>query len=275
MQYEKPQNELGSEAASMRPSRVLRKLRAGQAASCFKLNLGDARVAEMAASYGFDALWLCMEHTANDWAEIENQVRAAKVFDVDCLVRVCRGSYSDMIRALELDAAGLIIPHVMNAEDAKEIVRMTRFYPIGRRPIDGGNTDGVYTRVSGLDYLQQANDQRIICVQIEDPESLEVVDEIASVEGIDMLFFGPGDYSHSIGHYGQMDHPEVHAARVKVGQAARKHNKFAATPLAGYSTAQLAGLGYNFFPLSSDIWALRVHLDEISKQFAKDPCFKG
>ncbi len=68
--------------------------------------------------------------------------RAAKVFDVDAIVRVPRGSYSDMIRPLELDAAGIMVPHVMSAEDARQVVRWTRFAPVGLRPLDGGNADG-------------------------------------------------------------------------------------------------------------------------------------
>jgi 4-hydroxy-2-oxoheptanedioate aldolase len=255
---------------NMRPSRVLRKLRAGKCVSCVKLNLGDARVAEMAASYGFDALWLGMEHLANTWEQIENQVRAAKAYDVDCLVRVSRGSYSDLIRALELDAAGLIIPHVMSVEEAKDIVKMTRFYPLGRRAVDGGNADARYTRVSGEDYLKQSNREKLICVQIEDPESLEVVEEIAAVEGIDMLFFGPGDYSHSIGVFGQMEHPKVVEARIKVGAAARKYGKFAATPVCDFPTQDLAEMGYNFFPLGADIGALRVCFDELAERVVND-----
>ena len=87
----------------MRPSKVLKKLRAGQLATCAKLNLADPRAVEIAAMCGFDCVWVGMEHIPSDWSIIENQIRAAKAYDVDTMVRVARGSYSDYIRPLEAD----------------------------------------------------------------------------------------------------------------------------------------------------------------------------
>ena len=75
---------------------------------------------------------------------------------------------------------------------------MTRFHPIGRRPLDGGNADGAYCRVDTLDYMNQANDQRFVIVQIEDPEPLSDLDAIAALDGIDMIFFGPADFRHAV-----------------------------------------------------------------------------
>ena len=131
----------------MRPSRVLRKLRVGQVASCVKLNLTDPRVAEIAALCGLVCLWLDREHVPCDLSDIDNQIRAAKVHDVDTVVRVPRGSYSDLIYPLEMDAAGIMVPHVMNADDARRVIWQTRFHPVGRRPLDGGNSDAAYCKV--------------------------------------------------------------------------------------------------------------------------------
>lgn len=128
----------------MRRSRVLQQLRSGAIVHSIKLNFADARIAEMAALSGIDCIWTDMEHVANDWTIIENQIRAAKVHDTDTTVRVARGSYSDYIRPLELDAAGIMVPHVKSAAEAEEIVRAVKFHPIGLRPVDGGNADGSY-----------------------------------------------------------------------------------------------------------------------------------
>ena len=75
----------------MRPSRVLQKLRAGQVANCIKMSLADPRAAEIAALCGFDCIWLDMEHVPTNLIDMENQVRAAKAYNVDTLVRVARG----------------------------------------------------------------------------------------------------------------------------------------------------------------------------------------
>src|SRR5690606_13991499 len=144
----------------------------------------------------------------NDFTVIEKQILAGKVHNVDVIVRVARGSYSDLIRPLEMDAAGIMIPHVMSYEDAKNIVRQTKFYPLGLRPLDGGNADGAYTNIDVVSYMEQANKERFNILQIEDPEPLDDLEEILELPGLDMIFFGPGDFSQAIGAPGQMDHPK-------------------------------------------------------------------
>ncbi|MBQ6922744.1 MAG: aldolase, partial [Clostridia bacterium] len=182
----------------MRKSRVLKKIRNGETAFSFKLNLSDARAAEIAAMTGIDCLWTDMEHVPNDYAAIENIIRAAKIYDVDVLTRVKRGSYNDMINPLEADSTGIMIPHLMSLEEAKRVVYYTKFYPIGRRPIDGGNADGNYCLTDGNEYMKQANEERFNVVQIEDPEPLKDLDAICELEEIDMIFFGPADFSQGI-----------------------------------------------------------------------------
>ena len=141
---------------TMRPSRVLRKLRAGQTAVTAKLNLCDPRSAEIAARSGFDCIWLDMEHVPNGLKDTENMIRAAKIYDVDTLVRVRRGSYSDLVLPLEMDASGIMVPHVMSLEEARRVVYYTRFHPVGRRPWDGGNSDGGYCQIPSDEYIRQA-----------------------------------------------------------------------------------------------------------------------
>ncbi|MDH3651897.1 MAG: aldolase/citrate lyase family protein, partial [Saprospiraceae bacterium] len=119
----------------MRRSVVLQKLRSGKFASCFKVNLLDPRSTEIAAISGFDCIWVDQEHIGQDWEALAANIWAAKSHNVDMVVRVPRGSYSDYIKPLELDATGIMVPHVMSLSDARKVVEMTRFYPIGRRPL--------------------------------------------------------------------------------------------------------------------------------------------
>ncbi len=240
----------------MRRSRVLEKLRAGQVAGCLKMNLSDPRVVDIAAASGIDCVWVDMEHVPSDYRDIENQVRAAKVFDVDAIVRVCKGSYSDLIRPLELDATGIMVPHLMSAEEARRIAWQTRFHPIGRRPLDGGNADGAYCAIPIADYLRDANAERMVIVQIEDPEPLAELDAIAAVEGIDMIFFGPGDFSQGIGRPGDFSAPEIDQARRQVAEAARRHGKFAGTVGSIETLPRLVEMGYQFVNVGADVLAL-------------------
>ncbi|HIA47871.1 MAG TPA: aldolase [Candidatus Hydrogenedentes bacterium] len=253
--------------AKMRPSRVLSKLRAGKIASCTKLNLADPRASEIAAQSGVDSVWLDLEHVPNSIRDIEEQVRAAKIYDCDAIVRVERGSYSDLVRPLEMDAAGIIVPHVMNADEAAQIVRHTRFHPIGRRPIDGGNADGVYCGVPAADYIEQANRERFVILQIEDPEALDQVDEIAAVKGFDMLFFGPGDFSHALGIVGQIDHPDVQDGFRRVAEAAKRHGKFAATTSSIEALPRYVEMGYQFLSCGADVLMLSKGFGEVADAF--------
>ena len=72
----------------LRRSRVLSELRSGGSATCLKLNLGDPRVVELCGLSGASAVWICNEHVGNDWFNLENQIRAAKLYDMDTIVRV-------------------------------------------------------------------------------------------------------------------------------------------------------------------------------------------
>jgi 4-hydroxy-2-oxoheptanedioate aldolase len=251
----------------MRPSRVLKKLRVGQVASCVKINLSDPRVIEIAAMSGFDCVWLDMEHVPTDWATIENQIRAAKVYDCDAMVRVARGSYSSHIQPLEADASGIMVPHIMSLEDAKKVVWQTRFHPIGRRPVDGGNADGAYCMIDFQEYLKTANEQRFVVVQIEDPEPLNDLEAICELPGIDMVFFGPGDFSQGIGTPGKWDNPLITQTRKRVAEVANKKGKFAGTVGGTGNLQDLINMGYRFVSVGADVVGLTSYFKPIVEAF--------
>lgn len=251
----------------MRPSRVLRKIRSGKVARVLKVNTPDASVAEVFAQSQPDAIWLCMEHVGCTYAQVEHQIRAAKIYDVDTILRVPRGSYSDYIRGFELDAAGLIVPHVMGAEDATTVRDITKFAPLGRRALDGGNADGGFNRVGLLDYLSQANEERFVCHQIEDPEAVPQIEAIAAIDGVDCLFFGPGDYSVALGIPGQMNHPDIDKVRRVVAKAARDNGKVAATVCAPKDIRDYVDMGYNLLSVGADVVALAQYADKAMAAF--------
>ena len=252
---------------NMRPSKVLEKLRAGKTASCVKINTQDTRVIEIASLCGFDCVWTDMEHVANNYGAIENQILAAKAHNADCMVRVARGSYSDHVRPLELDASGIMVPHVMNLEDAKQVVWMTRFHPQGRRALDGGNADGSYCLVDTIDYMAQANRERFLIVQIEDPEPMEDLDAICALDGIDVVFFGPADFSQGIGDPVNFSNPKLLEARRLVAETAVKHGKFAGTVGSPANIKELHDMGYRFISVGADVIALINYFKEMAGSF--------
>lgn len=249
----------------MRPSRVLKKLREGKVATSIKLNMLDPRVAEMAAICGFDCLWIDMEHVPNDFSSIENIIRAAKNYDTDVITRIARGCYSNLIRPLEADSTGIMVPHVMSLADAKEVVYYSKFHPIGRRPIDGGNADGKYCLLPANEYMEDANKERFVIIQIEDPEPMAELEEICALPGIDMIFFGPADYSQGLGIPNDFGNEQITEARKKIAYYARKHKKFAGTVGGMQNQDALIAMGYQFINLGSDVRALANYFREITE----------
>ena len=258
-----------------RASRILRLLAEGQLPTVLKVNLSEPRVIEIAGLCGLDAVWLCHEHVPNDWLSIENQIRAARVHDIDALVRVGRGSYSDYIRPFEADATGIIVPHVASEDEARQIVEWVRFHPVGKRALDGGNIDGQFCLLPVDEYLHYTNRERLVIFQIESPEALANVEKIAAVPGFSGLLFGPGDFSHRLGTPGQFNSAEVAAARRRVAAAALAHGKFAMAAGPFAPLPELVAEGHRVLGIGSDVIGfsgfLKQRLELVQGQIAALP----
>lgn len=94
----------------MKPSRLLREAKQGKLATVFKLSIPHPAIVDMCGLAGFSAVWLCNEHGPNDWNDLAYCVRAARNFDMDVSLRVSKGSYSDYLKPIEIDAAGIMVP---------------------------------------------------------------------------------------------------------------------------------------------------------------------
>jgi len=255
----------GAVMYKVRESRTLRKLYSGEIATCFKVNLVDSRSVEIAAMHGFDCIWTCMEHVGNDWSSIDKQVLAAKAYNADLLVRVARGSYSDYIKPFELDASGIMVPHVMSAEDAATVVRIAKFPPLGRRAVDSGNADGSYGSTPFLEYLHDSNIEKFVALQIEDPESINQLEQIASVKGYEILFFGPGDFSVALGDPGNFNNPRLLEIRRRIPELAKKYGKFAGTVCNTLNFNDLIDEGYKFLSIGADVLGLGQYCSSIAE----------
>ena len=249
-----------------RKSRVLEIMRAGKKALCYKSNLSCPRVAEIAGLCGMDAMWICQEHIPTDHSTMENIILAGKAHDMDIIVRVAKGCYSDYIRPLEADAAGIMVPHLMSLEEAEYIAHTVRFAPVGLRPLDGGNADGLFCLIDGREYMKFCNENRLVIVQIEDPEPLPQLDKICQVPGIDMIFFGPGDFSHAIGDPCNFDNPEITRVRQLVVNTAHKYGKFAGT-VSVPSLKTCYEEGFDFVNCGADVVAIGANCKAVREMY--------
>jgi 4-hydroxy-2-oxoheptanedioate aldolase len=182
--------------------------------------------AELAGKLGFDVIWFDMEHRAHGFEIVDRVSLACRATGIDLMVRVRKTGYTSVMRALEFGANGVMVPHCRSAEEARQWVEWTRFPPLGKRGFDGAGADGDYGLTNPLEFLKEQNEETFLVLQIEDRESVECVDEIVAVEGVDLLFVGPGDLSISYGVPLQREHALVQRAMDKVANAAAKAGKW-------------------------------------------------
>jgi 4-hydroxy-2-oxoheptanedioate aldolase len=221
----------------LRRNRVLERLRAGKYVLFFSPTpYASPKLIEMAGLMGFDGVWIDMEHQDYEYSDVFNMCLACRSTGMEAMVRIRKCGDHSIYRGFEAGATGLMIPHVKTAEEAQWVVRNAKFHPQGLRGMDGAEAAAAYALAPPRQYMEHANRETFVAVQIEDAEALENLDAIASTPGIDILFFGAQDMSQSLGIPWQLDDPGIIEARKKVGEAAKRHGKWWGCP----ADAQLA-----------------------------------
>ncbi len=188
------------------------RLHGGERLAGLFVMLPSPAVVEMCGHAGFDFVIIDQEHGAAGSETLENQLRAADASGIEALVRVSSGTVENIQRALDAGASGIVVPHVMDAEYARQIVAGAHYPPLGRRGIATTARAGRHGMITVPEHLQNATRRTLVVPQIEDREALPNIPAIAAVEGIDALFIGPADLSMSLGHPGNPAHPDVQAA---------------------------------------------------------------
>jgi 4-hydroxy-2-oxoheptanedioate aldolase len=167
-------------------------------------------VTEALAGAGFDWLLLDTEHSPADVLTVLPQLQAAAAYDVSTVVRPASNDPVLIKRLLDCGAQSLLIPYVQSAAEARAAVAAIRYPPDGIRGVAGLTRASRFGRVQG--YAQRAEQELCLLVQVETRKALDAIEEIAAVDGVDGIFIGPGDLSASLGHPGELFHPEVVAA---------------------------------------------------------------
>jgi 4-hydroxy-2-oxoheptanedioate aldolase len=157
---------------------------------------------------GFDFVLLDMEHGPLSYEMLEHHILAAERVGLSPIVRVEAVSEPAIIRPLDRGAGGLLVPHVDSARMAEQVIRLSRYAPQGERGMDLFARAAQYGHLPKKEYLQQANDT-LLALMIEGVEGFRSLKEILAVPGWDVIFVGPYDLSQSLGHPGEIDHPEV------------------------------------------------------------------
>lgn len=186
-------------------------LRAGQPQIGLWLSMADPYLAEVSATAGFDWLLIDGEHAPNDLRGTLASLQAIAPYRSQPVVRAVAGEVPLIKQLLDIGAQNLLVPMVDAAEQARAIVRATRYPPLGIRGV--GSAVGRASRWSARkDYLDQADAEICLLVQAETVTALQNLDAICAVDGVDGVFIGPADLAASMGHRGKPGHPDVQAA---------------------------------------------------------------
>jgi 2-keto-3-deoxy-L-rhamnonate aldolase RhmA len=184
--------------------------------------IADPQIVELIGLAGFDAAFIDMEHTSFDLHDVQLAVMAAERVGITPIVRTPGFDPAFILRLLDMGVQGVQVPHVSSAETARAAVKAVRYPPLGDRGMAAGSRAAEFGKVSLLDHMAQSNREVLLACMIEDVEAIERIDEIAAVEGVDLLAVGPSDLSRSLGVSGQPDHPRLIAAIDRVREAVKK-----------------------------------------------------
>ena len=236
----------------MRNELKRRMKRGEQAYGCW-ITIESPIVTEMLSVSGFDYFVFDTEHSPLDIFQTQTLMQAMKGTDTTPIVRVWWNDIVAVKRALDVGAYGVVVPWINTREDAELAVRATRYAPWGLR--------GCGPRRAALfdpDYLKTADEEILVICQIETKKAVENIEDIVSVEGVDVTYIGPADLSASHGHLGNQSHPEVQKAIDRVFDATKAAGKAAGIHLAsGKTIKERIEKGYNMVTIGNDLGYLR------------------
>ncbi|PBB85716.1 MULTISPECIES: aldolase/citrate lyase family protein [unclassified Mesorhizobium] len=186
-------------------------------------SLASALTTEVVAGSGAGWLLIDGEHSPNDLRSIMAQLQVTAAFPCEAVVRLPSDDPNLIKQALDVGARSLMIPNVRTADQARTIVAAMTYAPGGFRGFSVGHRANAFGRIAG--YHAKAREQQLLAVQIEDESGVANAAEIAAVEGVDVLFVGPGDLSTNMGAMGNPGAAHVQEAISSVRKAAAAAGK--------------------------------------------------
>jgi len=214
--------------AALLTNLVKERMQAGEAALGMNIRLGrSADIARIAKATGHDFIFIDVQHSIFSLETIAHIAHTALAIGVAPLVRVRSCDDPDTSLLLDNGALGIVFPDINNAGEARRAVAAAKFPPTGLRSVAGGYPQFDYRSVSLSESVPALNDATLVVCMIETREGLANIEEIAAVEGVDVIHVGSNDLLAALGKPGKFDDPELLAALDRAIAAAKKHGKYA------------------------------------------------
>lgn len=203
----------------MRVNNVVAKMKAGQKAYGCGFSFASPTLIELAGRAGFDFVSFDSEHGPFTIDMLDDLCRFADMAGLTPMARVPDIESATILRFLDRGVMGITGPHITNGARARQLADACRYVPRGNRSFGSGRGAYFGDFPSGPDYMANANDNILVIAQLEDVESLENIDDILAVEGIDLFASGAQDIAQSMGLQGQPNHPDVQRFEATVRDA--------------------------------------------------------
>ncbi len=181
-------------------------------------------IVELAVLAGYDFIRIDCEHTMLDAGELRSLLQTCRLLHMPCQVRVT--DLASILPLLGQEPTGIMVPHVESVAEARQAIDACKFAPVGRRGMDGNTRRMRCEGMSREAYMQYAMEYQDLTVQIESRSAIERIDDILSMEGIDLVATGRADLSQEFGVPGQKNHPDVAAAEDFIIRKALEHGKY-------------------------------------------------
>lgn len=205
--------------------------RGGLALGMYAGALRGTEIVEIIGLAGFDAVFIDMEHMPVGLREVQTMVVAAKAAGISALVRTPSLDPPLIARLLDLGVEGIHVPGINSRQDAEAAVTAVRYPPLGRRGILAYSRAAEYGSVPLSEHLERANAETVLALMIETRAAVDAIDEIAAVDGVDLLAVGPEDLAWSLGLTEEGDEPRLYEAIVTIAARARHRGRSMAMPL--------------------------------------------
>ena len=213
------------------------------------------------ANSGFDFIWIEMQHSPLTYTDAARMIWACRDASAIPFIRIPAATEGDIQKATDIGALGIIVPMVDSMEEIRDAVTYAHYPPLGKRSQGGGQ----YRALWGTDYRAAANENIMVVAMIEQPAGVEIVDEVANLEGVDVVFVASSDLGSFTGL--RQGHPDYEALVTTIKDATLGAGRTVGGPLAWMSTRE----GYRFFQAPSTTTLIRSGARAVLQ--AADPCF--
>jgi 2-dehydro-3-deoxyglucarate aldolase/4-hydroxy-2-oxoheptanedioate aldolase len=246
----------------MRTNTVKRTLRGGGVSlGTMVFEFSTTGIGRIAATAAAEFVVFDMEHTGWSLETIRMLLATSRAADLVPIVRVPATQYHFLARTLDVGALGLMVPMVESAEQAQLIVQSSRYPPLGRRGAAFGVAHDDYEAGDLAAKMRNANEEVLLIAQVETAAGVDRVDDIAAVDGIDVLWVGQFDLVNSLGIPGQFSHPLLQSAIDRILAACRRYNKVPAVLVGSVEEGRaMLAQGFRCLAYGGDIWLYQAAL---------------